>query len=142
MPVRTAEARWEGDLRSGNGRVKLGSGAYEGTYSFGTRFGEDKGSNPEELIGAAHASCFSMALSAGLSRDGHPPRSIQTKASVHLEKDDAGFRISRIELATEGDVPGIDAATFEAAAKAAKEGCPVSRALTGVEISLDARLKS
>lgn len=141
MPVRTAEARWEGDLRSGKGHVKLGSGAYEGAYSFATRFGEEPGSNPEELIGAAHASCFSMALAAGLSRDGHPPTSIETNAKVHLEKDDAGFKISRIELTTVGDVPGIDAATFQKAADDAKKGCPVSRALTGVDISLNASLK-
>ena len=141
MPVRTAQARWEGDLRSGNGRVKLGSGAYEGTYSFGTRFGEEPGSNPEELIGAAHAGCFSMALSAGLSKDGHPPRSIETSAKVHIDKDDAGFTITRIELQTVGDVPGIDAAAFQRAAEDAKKGCPVSRALTGAQISLDAKLK-
>jgi osmotically inducible protein OsmC len=141
MPVRTAEARWEGDLRSGKGHVKLGSGAYEGAYSFATRFGDEPGSNPEELIGAAHASCFSMALAAGLSRDGHPPRSIETNATVHLDKDDAGFKISRIELKTVGDVPGIDAATFVKAAEDAKKGCPVSRALAGVDISLDASFK-
>jgi osmotically inducible protein OsmC len=141
MPVRTAEARWEGDLRSGKGRVKLGSGAYEGAYSFATRFGDEPGSNPEELIGAAHAGCFSMALAAGLSRDGHPPKSIETNATVHLDKDDAGFKISRIELKTVGDVPGIDAATFAKAADDAKKGCPVSRALAGVDISLDAKLQ-
>ena len=142
MPVRTAEARWEGDLRSGKGHVKLGSGAYEGAYSFATRFGDEPGSNPEELIGAAHASCFSMALAAGLSRDGHPPRSIETNATVHLDKDDAGFKISHIELKTVGDVPGIDAATFVKAAEDAKKGCPVSRALAGVDISLDASFKA
>ena len=117
------------------------SGAYEGTYSFGTRFGEEPGSNPEELIGAAHAGCFSMALSAGLSKDGHPPRSIETSAKVHIDKDDAGFTITRIELQTVGDVPGIDAAAFQRAAEDAKKGCPVSRALTGAQISLDAKLK-
>src|SRR5881227_4355381 len=110
MPVRNAEARWEGDLPSGKGTMRFGGGAFEGQYSFSSRFEEGTGTNPEELIGAAHAGCFSMALSAGLERAGHAPTSIETSARVHLERADSGFRISRIDLTTTADVPGIDAA--------------------------------
>src|SRR5258707_9054980 len=126
MAKRTASAVWEGTLREGKGRMKLGSGAMlrtltpdpspsergEFQYSFSSRFEEGTGTNPEELIGAAHAGCFSMALSGGLERAGHPPTSIETSARVHLERGDSGFRISRIELTTTADVPGIDAAAF------------------------------
>ena len=140
MPVRKANAVWEGSLKEGHGTVKLGSGAFEGRYSFGSRFEEAGGTNPEELIGAAHAGCFSMALSGGLERAGHPPRSIDTSARVHLERADSGFRISRIELTTTAEVPGIDAAAFAEQAETAKANCPVSQALAGVEITLNARL--
>lgn len=142
MPVRKASAVWEGPIKEGNGTVKLGSGAYEGKYSFGSRFEESPGTNPEELIGAAHAGCFSMALSGGLTRAGNPPTRISTSAKVHIEKVGEGFSITKIELDTEAQVPGIDDAAFQQAAKAAKEGCPVSRALAGTEITLNARLVS
>jgi osmotically inducible protein OsmC len=140
MPARKASAVWEGDLKAGKGKMRLGSGAYEGPYSFASRFEEGKGTNPEELIGAAHAGCFSMALSAGLGKAGFTPKRIQTEASVHLEKVAEGFKISRIELRTVGEVPNIDEKTFREQAEAAKKGCPVSKALAGVEISLDATL--
>jgi lipoyl-dependent peroxiredoxin len=140
MPIRKANAVWEGDLKGGQGTVKLGSGAFEGRYSFGSRFEEAGGTNPEELIGAAHAGCFSMALSAGLGRAGHSPKRVATSARVHLEKVGEDFQITRIELDCEAEVPGLDEAGFQAAAKAAKEGCPVSKALAGTEITLNARL--
>ena len=140
MPARTATARWDGGLREGKGSVRLGSGAFEGQYSFGSRFEEGVGTNPEELIGAAHAGCFSMALAAGLERAGHPPTTVQTSARVHLESADGGFRISRIELDCTADVPGIDDAGFQEQAEAAKANCPVSKALAGVDIQLTARL--
>ncbi|HVT61552.1 MAG TPA: OsmC family protein [Thermoanaerobaculia bacterium] len=140
MPVRKADAVWEGGLKGGHGRVALGSGAFEGRYSFGSRFEAAGGTNPEELIGAAHAGCFSMALAAGLERAGHPARRVATAAAVHLEKVGEGFKITRIELHTEAEVPGIEAAAFQEQARKAKEGCPVSQALAGVEIKLEARL--
>jgi osmotically inducible protein OsmC len=142
MPVRKANAVWEGDLKGGKGTVALGSGAYQGSYSFGSRFEEAGGTNPEELIGAAHAGCFSMALSAGLGRAGFTPQRVATSAKVHLEKVGEGFKITRIELDNESSVPGIDEATFQEQARKAKEGCPVSQALGGVEITLNARLAS
>jgi osmotically inducible protein OsmC len=140
MPVRKANAVWEGDLKGGQGKVSLGSGAYEGPYSFGSRFEEAKGTNPEELIGAAHAGCFSMALTAGLGRAGHSPKRVATSAKVHLEKVGEAFKITRIELDNESEVPGLDDAAFQEQARKAKEGCPVSQALAGVEITLNARL--
>jgi osmotically inducible protein OsmC len=120
--------------------MKLGSGAYEGKYSFGSRFDEDPGANPEELIGAAHAGCFSMALSAGLGRAGFAPRRVATSARVHLEKQEEGFGITRIELTCEAEVPDLDEETFQQQAAAAKAGCPVSKALAGTDILLTARL--
>jgi lipoyl-dependent peroxiredoxin len=141
MTVRNAEAVWEGTLREGKGRVKLGSGAFEGPYSFHSRFEDGAGTNPEELIGAAHAGCFSMALSAGLSRAKLAPRQIHTTAQVHLDNVDGSFRITRIELDTEAEVPGLDAKAFAEHAEAAKKNCPVSVALAGVQITLNARLK-
>jgi osmotically inducible protein OsmC len=142
MPVRNADAQWEGTLQAGKGTMRFGSGAFEGQYSFASRFENGTGTNPEELIAAAHAGCFSMALSGGLSRAGHPPNRVHTTAKVHLEKGDAGFRISTIELETEAEVPGIDDAGFQEAAAAAKAGCPVSQALAAVDIKLNARLVS
>jgi len=139
MPERSATAHWEGGLKDGKGTMRLGSGAFEGQYSFSSRFEEGTGTNPEELIGAAHAG-FSMALSGGLERAGHAPNSIETSARVHLERADSGFRISRIDLSTTADVPGIDAAAFDEQAETAKKNCPVSQALAGVDIQLDARL--
>ena len=142
MAVRQANAVWEGRLRDGKGRVKLGSGALEGAYSFASRFEDGSGTNPEELLGGAHAACFSMALSAGLERAGFPATSVATTAKVHLEKSDAGFGISQIDLHTEAVVPGIDEATFAAQAEAAKAGCPISKALAAVKINLEAKLVS
>lgn len=122
--------------------MKMVSGAYEGQYSFSSRFEEGQGTNPEELIAAAHAGCFSMALSGDLGRAGYDPKQVQTTAKVHLTKGDGGFRITRIHLETEAEVPGIDEDTFQEVAEGAKKGCPVSQALAAVdEITLDARLK-
>jgi osmotically inducible protein OsmC len=140
MPTRNATAVWNGAIKEGNGTMKLGSGAFEGRYSFGSRFESDPGTNPEELIGAAHAGCFSMALSGFLGRAGHSPETITTKALVHIDKDGDGFTITRIELHTEASVPGLDDAEFQEIANTAKEKCPVSRALAGTEITLDAKL--
>lgn len=140
MPARNATARWDGGLQQGKGSVRLGSGAFEGPYSFASRFEDGTGTNPEELIGAAHAGCFSMALTVGLERAGFAPTSVETAARVHLERTDAGFRIPRIELDTTATVPGIDDATFQEHAEQAKANCPVSVALAGVDIHLDARL--
>ena len=140
MPVRTAEAEWKGNLSRGSGRMKLGSGAFEGSYSFVSRFEDGAGSNPEELIGAAHAGCFSMALSHMLSEAGHIPDVVHTSAKVHIDKVDDGFKITSIELVTQGKVPGITEETFQEKAEAAKEGCPVSQALAGTEIKLQAEL--
>ena len=140
MPARTANAKWEGSLQEGRGTMRLGSGAFEGQYSFSSRFEEGAGTNPEELIGAAHAGCFSMAFAAGLGRAGFQPKRVETAAKVHLGKTDAGFRISKVELQTEAEVPGIDEQAFREQAEAAKKNCPVSQALTGVEITLTAKL--
>ncbi len=140
MALRTASAVWQGSLTEGNGTVKLGSGAFEGSYSYSSRFEEGTGTNPEELIGAAHAGCFSMALSGGLGRAGFPPTRIETEAQVRLVKVDGAFKITTIELNTEAEVTGIDEATFQEQAQAAKDGCPVSQALAGVEITVNAKL--
>ncbi|MEI6045750.1 MAG: OsmC family protein [Chloroflexota bacterium] len=142
MPTRTANAVWEGNLKEGKGTMKLSSGAYEGPYSFASRFEEGKGTNPEELIGAAHAGCFSMAFSLGLSQIGFTPTRVETEAKVHLTHDDGGFKISLIELTTKAEVPGIDEEAFQKQAEASKNGCPVSKALAGVEIKLHATLVS
>ena len=140
MPVRTANAVWEGTLKEGKGNMKFGSGAFDGQYSFSSRFEEGTGTNPEELIGAAHAGCFSMAFSAQLTNAGFPPTSVQTQAKVHLEKGETGFSITTINLVTEAVVPGIDEEKFNELADNAKRNCPVSRALAGVNIVLDAKL--
>ena len=141
MPTRTANARWNGSLQEGTGTMRMASGSYEGPYSFQSRFEEGDGTNPEELIAAAHAGCFSMALSGELGRSGHEVESVETEARVHLEKVEGGFAIKRIELLTRASVPGIDDDEFQKHAQAAKEGCPVSQALAAVEsIELDAQL--
>jgi osmotically inducible protein OsmC len=140
MPVRKAEAEWKGTLREGRGTMKLSSGAFQGAYSFGTRFEESPGTNPEELIGAAHAGCFSMALSGALGRAGFAPLRIHTVASVHIDKVGEGFEITTIHLATSAEVPGIAADAFAEIAEGAKKHCPVSKALTGPKITLDAHL--
>lgn len=140
MPKRKADAVWTGDLKSGKGTMKLGSGAYEGNYSFASRFEDGKGTNPEELIGAAHAGCFSMALSADLGKNGYEPQKVETHAEVTIENVDGGFKITKIDLTTKADVPGIDKEEFAKFANGAKENCPVSQALAGVTISLNATL--
>jgi lipoyl-dependent peroxiredoxin len=141
MPKRTAEARWNGSLQEGEGTMRMASGAYEGPYSFQSRFQEGEGTNPEELIAAAHAGCFSMALSAELGRAGHSAESVETRATVHLDKVDEGFAIKRIELDTQARVPDIEDSEFQQVAEGAKKGCPVSQALAAVEsIELRAEL--
>ncbi len=142
MPKRDGNAVWNGGLTGGNGTIKVGDALFEGQYSFSSRFEEGEGTNPEELIASAHAGCYSMAFSAELEGAGFTPNSVSTKASVWIEKGDDGFSITRILLSTEGDVPGIDDAKFQEVATAAKEGCPVSRALSAVDISLEATLRS
>jgi lipoyl-dependent peroxiredoxin len=141
MPARTANAVWEGDLRGGHGRMKFGGGAWEGQYSFSSRFEEGPGTNPEELIAAAHAGCFSMAFSSELAKAGFTPTSVETTAKVYLEKVGAGFKITRINLDTVGRVPGISEDKFLEIGEAAKKGCPVSQLVTGAEITLNARLE-
>ncbi|MEX0679761.1 MAG: OsmC family protein [Balneolales bacterium] len=141
MPKRTSNAEWKGNLQHGTGTVSLGSGAFEGAYSFSSRFEEGTGTNPEELIGAAHAGCFSMALSGDLGKSGFQPQSVKTEAIVHLTKDDAGFTITQIDLVCDAQVPDIDESQFTEIANGAKKNCPVSRLLTGTSINLTARLK-
>lgn len=142
MPTRSAQAEWKGNLREGQGTVKLDSGAFEGPYSFVSRFESGGGTNPEELLGAAHAGCFTMALTATLTRAGITANRIHTKATVHLEKIGEGFQITRIDLETEGDVPGVDDAKFQEFAQSAKVNCPLSKVLAAAEITLKANLVS
>jgi lipoyl-dependent peroxiredoxin len=142
MPTSSASAVWEGGLKAGRGHFKAGSGAFEGDYSFKTRFEGARGTNPEELIAAAHAACLSMALSAGLEKGGAPPTSISTKASCTVEKVGEGFKITRMRLEVRGKVPGMNQSAFAKAAEDAKKGCPVSGALQGnVQFDLDAKLE-
>jgi len=140
MALRTASAVWEGDLKGGKGSMKLGSGAYEGAYSFASRFENGTGTNPEELIGAAHAGCYSMALSHMLASKGFTPKKVSTTAEVKLEKVGDGFKITNINLKMEADVPKIDQKTFMENAEAAKKGCPISQALASTNITLEAKL--
>jgi osmotically inducible protein OsmC len=141
MPTRKAEAEWKGNLAEGSGRLKVGSGAFDGPYSFKSRFEEGQSAtNPEELIGAAHAGCFTMALTAQLTRAGITARRIHSGANVKLEKVGEAFSITRIDLETEADIPGIDDATFQEYVLDAKQNCPVSKALAGTEIRLNAKL--
>jgi osmotically inducible protein OsmC len=139
MAVRTSSAEWKGTLKEGAGTMKLASGAYQGPFTYASRFESGKGTNPEELVGAAHAGCFSMFLSALLSGAGFPPTRINTTATVHL---DEGPTITLIELSTEAVVPKITAAQFQEHAEAAKKNCPISKALAGPRIELKARLLS
>jgi len=141
MPVRKGFAVWEGSIREGRGSVSLESGLFEGPYSFSTRFENAMGTNPEELIGAAHAGCFSMAFAGVLGQKGTPPRKIETTAEVRIDPEGAGFRIVSSALSTTADVPGISEEDFQRAADEAKANCPVSKALTGVKISLEAQLR-
>ena len=143
MATRNGSAEWRGDLRGGNGELTVGDGVFKGAYSFSSRFEEGEGTNPEELIAAAHAACFSMALANVMAEHGHPAESVRTTAKVHLRQGDAGPTIQLIELQTEGRVPGIDQQHFAEHAEEAKRGCPVSRALAAVdEITVDAKLVS
>ncbi len=138
MPTRRSSAVWSGNLARGSGTMELGSGAYEGAYDVPSRFEDGNGTNPEELIAAAHAGCFSMALSGALSRAGHEVESIETTADVTVEKGEEGFEITGIVLTTVGKVAGLDEATFLEFAEKAKAGCPVSKALASVPITLEA----
>jgi osmotically inducible protein OsmC len=141
MPTRQSEAQWSGDLKQGKGTMKLGSGAFEGPFSFKSRMENGSGTNPEELLAAAHAGCFSMALSAMLSGAGHIPTRVHTVAKVTFDPVPGGFAITKINLETEAQVPGLDDAGFQKIAQDAKKGCPVSKALAAVpEISLTAKL--
>ena len=141
MTIREASAEWQGTLKEGSGRLRLGSGVFEGAYSFPSRFENGPGTNPEELIAAAHAGCFSMALSAILGRDGYVPARIRTVAKVHLGSTTAGPTITRIELKTQAEIPGLGPEEFERLAQTAKTTCLVSRALAGVaSITLRAEL--
>lgn len=141
MPTSTSSAVWEGGLRNGRGTFSAGSGAFAGNYTFATRFESAKGTNPEELIAAAHAACLSMALSAGLEASKTPPTRISTKASCTVEKVGDGFRITKMRLEVRGEVPGLDQAGFASAAQKAADGCPVSQALKdNLQMELDARL--
>jgi len=141
MPTRKAEAEWEGNLAEGRGKLKVGSGAFEGSYSFKSRFEEGQSAtNPEELLGAAHAGCFTMALTAALSRAGIKPKRVHTEARVKLEKIGEAFSITQIELETEAEIPDIDDAQFQQYAQGAKENCPLSKALASTPMSMTARL--
>lgn len=137
MAVRKAQAVWEGSLKEGQGRMRFGS--FEGAYSFASRFEEGAGSNPEELIGAALAGCFSMALSSSLGKAGYTLQKVETEATVYLEMVEGRFRITRIHLECQAQVAGVDEPTFQEIAEATRSGCPVSAALGGVEITLNAR---
>ncbi|PYS93664.1 MAG: peroxiredoxin [Acidobacteria bacterium] len=142
MPTRHSNAVWKGGLKSGKGQVTVGKGVFEGSYSFASRFEESQGTNPEELLAAAHAGCLSMALAAGLEREGKPAERITTRASCTLEKVGDAFRITKMRLEVRGKVPGIDANAFQQAAEKAKDGCPISNALkNNVAFELDAKLE-
>ena len=142
MPKRKADARWDGSLQDGHGTMRLATESFEGPYSFKSRFEDGEGTNPEELIAGAHAGCFSMALSGELGRAGHAAESVETTATVHVEKVPDGFAITRIELDSRARVPGIEDEEFQRLAEAAKKGCPVSQALAAVEsIELNATLE-
>lgn len=136
MPVRSSHATWRGDLKNGEGTMAFGSGAFEGAYTYASRFQEGEGTNPEELIGAAHAGCYAMALSNELAGDGYTPEEVDATASVHLESGE----ITRVVLTVDATVPDIDEATFQEYAEAAKTDCPVSQALAAIDIELEARL--
>jgi len=141
MTTRESKARWEGTLKEGQGTYTLGRKAYEGRYSFPSRFEDGEGTNPEELVAAALAACYSMALSAGLEKAGHKAKRVDTVARVTLEKVGEGFEVTRLELNVEAEVPGVDEAEFKKVAEATKTGCPISKALASVkEIKLSTRL--
>ena len=138
MPIREASATWHGSIQEGHGNMQFGD--YEGSYSVPSRFEDGEGTNPEELLGAAHAGCFSMALSSGLSAAGHPPNSVQTSAQVHIDKLETGWTVTRVHLVSKVEVEGLDPEAFQDIAEKAKSDCPISRALAGVEITMEASL--
>ncbi|MCH7609897.1 MAG: OsmC family peroxiredoxin [Chloroflexi bacterium] len=138
MLVRRASATWHGSIGEGHGHMEFGD--FEGSYSVASRFEDGEGTNPEELLGAAHAGCFSMALSSNLSAAGHPPKSVETSAQVHIDKLEAGWTVTRVHLVTKAEVAGLEAEAFQEFAEDAKANCPISRALAGVEITLEASL--
>jgi lipoyl-dependent peroxiredoxin len=140
MPTREAQAEWHGNLARGDGKMSFGSGAFEGPFTFASRFEEGEGTNPEELIAAAHSGCFSMQFAALLSRAGHEPESVNTTAEIHLDKDDGGFSITRSELTSEAKVDGVSDEEFQQIADEAKRTCPVSRALGAIDVGLEAKL--
>lgn len=142
MPTRKASATWEGGLQGGKGSFEGESGAISGAYSFGSRFGDSGGTNPEELLAAAEAACYSMALAVGLEQAGTPAERITTDAACTVEKQAEGFRITTMKLRVRARVPGVDDAAFQKAAQDTKAGCPVSKALAGVEIEVEATLES
>jgi lipoyl-dependent peroxiredoxin len=142
MAIRNASAAWEGGLRGGTGRFDTESGVVGGKYDFGSRFGDNQGTNPEELLAAAEAACFSMALAGGLEKAGHAPTRVETKAACTVEKVAEGFAITTMRLQVRATVPGIDDATFQQIAAATKTGCPVSKALAAVDIQLEATLEA
>ena len=142
MPIRHSSAEWKGGLKGGAGRINVGKGVFEGSYSFASRFEDGTGTNPEELLAAAHAACLSMALSVGLERAGTPAERVTTRASATLEKVGEAFRVTKMRLEVRGRVPGVSAAAFKEAAEKAKDGCPISNALKGnVAFELDAQLE-
>lgn len=141
MPIRKAKSVWNGKLKVGTGMYEMESGSCKGTVSFSSRFEKGTGSNPEELIGAAHSMCFSMAFSLMLEKEGYEPISIETNADVDIQQEGGGFAIKNIKLTSIAEVKGISPDAFQKIANQAKEGCPVSKALTGVNIELEAKLK-
>jgi osmotically inducible protein OsmC len=140
MAVRNAKATWQGGLKDGKGTMALGSGAFEGAFSFNTRMGDEPGTNPEELLGAALAGCYTMALNATLEKEGKKANSVKSEAKVHFGKDDNGFAITSIDLETKADVDGIEDEEFQQIAEKVKQTCPVSKALAAVQINLTASL--
>ena len=143
MTIRSSTAQWEGDLKGGKGTMTVGKGAYTGPFTFASRFEESAGTNPEELIAAAHAGCFSMALSGNLAKEGFTPKHVSTRANVHLGPDPAGgAHISKIELVTDATVPGIEQAKFDAIVETTRTGCPISKLLKAAEIVVTATLKA
>ena len=142
MPIRTSDAVWHGNLHEGSGHMRFGGGAYDGAFTWNSRFADGGGTNPEERLAAAHAGCFSMALSGDLTDAGFPPKDTRTSAEVHIERVDGKWTVTLIELTCGAEVPGIDQATFDKIAEGTRQNCPVARALKAVEIRLDATLKN
>ncbi len=140
MSERKANAEWNGTLKEGSGKVALGSGLFEGAFSFATRMGDEPGTNPEELLGASLAGCYAMALNAALEKEGKPAKSVKAEANVHFGKDDSGFKIGGIDLAVKAEVEAIDDAEFQTIAENVKKTCPISKALAAVPIKLTATL--